>query len=485
MLCQAEGRIVADDLESPSATPDETTTPPAAPYPDIESGDAQQLWRDYFSRNSPDPADVRQLIRKYNNEGRHEQIVAIIQAALLNGQAQPWMYEVLAVAMEQEGYPESDVQRVVMSLVDFGGMDFETMMLSAAYLVSFDRNEAALKLYQQASRFMPERPEPYVLGLRLAREIESASDVEWAACGVLRHCWTHDFAEHHQQAEDAALAAEDWLRGAGDAQAAETLRLAVADARHRDLVVHLEWSGHADLDLIVEEPAGSVCSFTARDSAGGGMLVHDGYGPRPENCYESYVCALGMPGDYCIRVHRAWGTVAGDRARLRITQHQGTDQEQTTEHVVVLDKGESSLTWNLADGRRTMPREVAHADFMQPFEVPQDPRPASLRGSDPKVDLVAAEFASENFQNIQAGVDPAGAGVIGYQSVVQLIPEGASLSAAAVVSADRRYVRIGVVPMFSTITDVFTFSFIGGAGGFNGGGGGFQGGGQGGGVNVP
>jgi hypothetical protein len=37
------------------------------------------------------------------------------------------------------------------------------------------------------------------------------------------------------------------------------------------------------------------------------------------------------------------------------------------------------------------------------------------------------------------------------------------LNAAAVVSPDRRYVRLAVSPVFSTITDVFTFSFVGGA----------------------
>ncbi len=255
---------------------------------------------------------------------------------------------------------------------------------------------------------------------------------------------------------------------------ADALRLAVAEARQRDLVVRLEWSGNSDLDLIVEEPLGSVCSFTERDSAGGGVLIHDGYGPRAENCYESYVCSLGMPGDYRLRVRHAWGNVVGGRALISITQYQGTDHEETTRQVVVLDGGESAVTWRLADGRRTTPRMVADTDFLQPFELPQQRRPASLLGTDAKVDQVAAEFAAEHLPNMPSPAKPgmpAGAGAIGYQSVIQLIPQGASLSAAAVVSADRRYVRIGVVPLFSTITDVFTFTFIGGTGGIGRGGG--------------
>ena len=133
-----------------------------------------------------------------------------------------------------------------------------------------------------------------------------------------------------------------------------------------------------------------------------------------------------------------------------------------------------------------MPRMLATADFIQSFELPRRRRPASIRGANAKVDLVSAEFSADHLPNAPGSVNPimpAGAGAIGYQSVIQLIPQGASLSAAAAVSADRRYVRIGVVPLFSTITDVFTFTFIGGTGGN--GGGGFGGGGQGGGVNAP
>ena len=44
------------------------------------------------------------------------------------------------------------------------------------------------------------------------------------------------------------------------------------------------------------------------------MLTHDGYGPMPANCYEEYVCAFGPPGDYHLRVRRAWGKIVGDRA---------------------------------------------------------------------------------------------------------------------------------------------------------------------------
>lgn len=78
----------------------------------------------------------------------------------------------------------------------------------------------------------------------------------------------------------------------------------------------------------------------------------------------------------------------------------------------------------------------------------------------------------------------------GFQPVIQFIPDGVQLTVSAVISADRRFVRLTVFPLFSNITDVFTFSFVGGAGanvggqqgqqGQQGQGGGFGGGQQGG-----
>ena len=79
-------------------------------------------------------------------------------------------------------------------------------------------------------------------------------------------------------------------------------------------------------------------------------------------------------------------------------------------------------------------------------------------------------------------------GAVGFQPVIIVLSEGATLSAQAVISADRRYVRFTGVPMFTGIGDVTTFNigsgasttaaFMGGGNGANGlaGGGGGGGG---------
>jgi hypothetical protein len=65
--------------------------------------------------------------------------------------------------------------------------------------------------------------------------------------------------------------------------------------------------------------------------------------------------------------------------------------------------------------------------------------------------------------------------------VISNLQEGTNMSATAVVSADRRYVRVQAVPFFSGIGAVYTFNFSGGGARGTGGGGGMGGGGMGGG----
>ena len=119
----------------------------------------------------------------------------------------------------------------------------------------------------------------------------------------------------------------------------------------------------------------------------------------------------------------------------------------------------------------------------------------------PKVTLFNGQLAQveDNLRRpFVVGQTPVvGAFTVAFAPNVQIFTEGVTLLVTAVVSADRRYVRLSLVPDFRSITDVFTFTFsgTGGSSGGNSGGSstGFQGnggsiggggGGSGGGGNV-
>jgi hypothetical protein len=396
-------------------------------------------------------------------------VIAAIEAALLNGQAQPWMYDILALTMQMAGRPKADIERVLLSRVDFFATDVTSTLLSAAYLTRFGAKEQALKLYRQAAELEPTRPEAYVLGLRLARGMKDADAIQWAATGVLRAAWTSDFEQIHREAEDAALDAERALRAAGKTAQAEALSAAMVQAHIRDISIRLQWAGDADLDLVVEEPLGTVCSVQNPQTRGGGVHLHDGFGPDPQSCYEQYVCAYGVSGVYVVHVRRVDGNVVGKRAQLTVTRNQGAKDESTEVFVVRLSGDQAAVRVPLTSGRRT---------GLGPDRKPPDRKSSAIErflhslvfGSAPPNIPVAALPGVVAPGAVAAGVGavpaisapfPASPGLaVGIQPIITTVTEGATLNAAAVVSQDLRYVRLAVQPNFSTITDVFTFTFL-------------------------
>ena len=141
------------------------------------------------------------------------------------------------------GRPAEQVERALLSRVDFTAGDVPAMLFSAAYLTRFGANESALRLYRQASRLSPHRPEPYVLGFKLARQTKQADAVAWACAGILEHGWVDDFERLHREAENVSADTIRSLESDGLRDDAAKLRRQIQQARQRDLFVTLAWSG--------------------------------------------------------------------------------------------------------------------------------------------------------------------------------------------------------------------------------------------------
>ena len=123
------------------------------------------------------------------------------------------------------------------------------------------------------------------------------------------------------------------------------------------------------------------------------------------------------------------------------------------------------VLFNLEDGRRDEPLEpyqianaaqahvaVSRAILAQHMN--------QLANSDAVRDL--ANDRQENIAN-RLGFQR-GRGV-GVRPVITTLPEGTNFVATAVISADRRYVRVTATPLFSFIPEVSTFNFVSGEGG--------------------
>ncbi len=445
---------------------------PAKGFPD-DKKNQPDVWRSFFASNTPSVALVEQHATYLVDQKQHEHLIGYLNAAIIEGQSQPWMYEVLAVTMEIAKRPPEEVERVVLSMADFGNASYESMMYSGAYLSNLGRDAAALRMYRQAAQLSPERPEPYAVSMKLAARTGVPEDAVWVACGVLRYSWGSDFKQQHKQAENLLAEAEKQLRKSNDVEQLAQLEREADDARQVDLSVRLVWSGTGDLDLSVEDPSGGIATFETRDSVGGGSLLNDGTGSSPDNCYEEYVCHRGFAGEYVLKVTKAADKIVGNRAVLTVITHAGSSSEKKITKTVVLNgTNEFVLRIKLEEGRREQRRT---AGFMAPKGVAQEWEHAAAQVGRPTrrvIDREARQAVAEMRRSRQQLSSPAGAiqqtggtfGGVGLAPVVNLIPEGSSLAVQAVVSPDRRYVRMAISPAFSQIIDVAVFSFQGGTG---------------------
>jgi hypothetical protein len=260
------------------------------------------------------------------------------------------------------------------------------------------------------------------------------------------------------------------------------------NALARDVVIEVSWTGNADIDLIVEEPGGTVCSLQQPRTIGGGVCSGDvASQDTPEKATglsEQYQNAQAFPGTYRARLRKIYGDVVAGKVIVDVYKYRGTDREvHERQHLAVRDDSDVMVVFELEDGRRmeslqeqqvqvALGRQQAVNQTVLAQQLGQqlgdfsDPRIRPIRGPGGDFDLSRRLAMSGQL------------GAVGFQPIIQTLPDGVQMTATAVVSADRRYVRVSSSPSFTGVGDVATFSFAsqvqsgGGGGGLGGGGGG-------------
>lgn len=478
-----------------------------------EGDNVDQVWNDYFAAHTgeqaPSDAIVRETVARLMNDHKFDHAIACMYAALRNQQGQPWMYESLSIALQADRRSPEEIERVLLSVLDFASNPLEVMYL-AQYMARSGLEKRALQLFQQVSQVMPFAPQPYVAGLQLAQKLDDLEGIEWATLGILSQPWPTQHIHIWDSGWNAALSTLERLRSENRKDEANEFKRKVDEAMVRDLAVRLSWNGEADVDLLVEEPAGSLCSFRVPRTLSGGVMLGDTVARskkdelKAEGAQEAYVAARAFSGDYRILVRRVWGKVAANKVTVDVIWHYWTKKERRERKQIDLSAGEAVCVVPLEDGRRTEPLEqqqlanavanqVAlqwfwHALYQQQLDINDGDQVDVNRQINAQTDYSAVGSMSKS-----RGKQPGGPGrldrvnpffvrnVAGYQPSISSFPQGAMMFTSAVVSADRRYVRVSPLPIFSVISEVNTFNYFTGASGSSGGGGqgGFGGGGGG------
>ncbi len=96
-----------------------TATSATVKLPKLDDGTPREVWQRYFAEQKPAPEKVAQIVRQLHQERQYEHTIACIEVALIEQPPQPWMYEVLGRSMELAKRPKADIERVMLSRVDF------------------------------------------------------------------------------------------------------------------------------------------------------------------------------------------------------------------------------------------------------------------------------------------------------------------------------------------------------------------------------
>jgi len=425
--------------------------------------DPRTMWQDALARGVDNPgliiavADFLVLNRKFDHA------VEFLKANLRQGiLVRPWVYDSLALALRESGGSAEEIERAEVAAADLEPQDAQSFLRAASAMQGHKRYDRAVAFARQAALLEPNAPYAYTEGLVYAELAQDPKAMEWAAGNLVGKDWPARDKELKARAQQKLDALAATLARA-DAGQAQRLREAVASQKQRDLVIRLAWQGEADLDLMVKEPSGSVCSTLNRQTVGGGIFVGDSL---EDMTNESYLAALAFGGTYEVTVRRVWGKPLGDKAQLTVIRHQGTP-EQTEELVTVNLKESKPLTVTLAGGRR---KETAYV----PPPARQDASELSATatgGSDKVVNQLRALADPELSGTVRAmrggnygpgmaapsartlPTSEAGPGdrVLHQTKVDSFVRNSMDVTAQAVLAADRRSVRVSVTPVFNTV----------------------------------
>ena len=409
-----------------------------------------EAWDRYLANHKDCPPESLRLTVRYLGNSKlinkYDLIVALIRGSLRHQPSQPWMYEALALALWAEGGPKEEMERAIMSAAEFARNTTDLMFL-ALFLETLGLEERSLSLCRQIARLDPLLPEPYVQGLRLAQKLGDLEALQWASLAVLGQAWPEKRKEVWARASLAARDVLEKLKQADRTAEAARFETALQQALVRDCVVCVSWTGEGDVDFTVEEPTGSLCSLRCQQTAAGGVFLGD----APEQVNQEgrgvhrqiYVCPSGFSGDYRLLIRRVWGTLDENQVKVAVWARHKTGKPTSVSRPIVLENDAAAVQFRLTGGRRT----------------------DSL--SDQQVARVAARYRAIS-QRVAALVDrqlregatvigpESNKSAIGYKPVIKVLPETEADLFSAVLSADRRYVRVTWLPLFGNISNVTT-----------------------------
>ncbi|MDO5567482.1 MAG: hypothetical protein Q4G59_12545, partial [Planctomycetia bacterium] len=456
----------------------------------------EQYKKDSFRFNNELMAQVLDFCKAK----QFDEAKALIYACIRSNSASPWVYEALVLVLLQSGAPQAEVEKAILSVADFAS-DPVTIMGVAAYLESVDSKKRALDLFHEVSKVVPTRPEPYVRGLALSQELNDEEAQKWVCIGIASQAWEGKLVDSVWQAgADLAQRLIAKMMERGQTEEAAKFEKALAQAKVRDVIVEVWWTGDAEIDLAVQEPTNAVCWFAAPRTSSGGILKTDSVvlSKSSESLKDGrrvrvYTCPMGYNGEYSILVSRSWGTLPQNKVGIHIITNAGTDHEHNASYTLELKNDQACFAINLENGRRQedVKQEVLTAaalvnqmqvhnqrQLAEKVRQYQDSRVASSARQASETQVAASGYKSA-YQTKDGVKSVAGVQGVkgrnaeysmpevqytqnaGYMPIIQSFPVGLGWQItpnSVVVTDARRYVLLSGPPQFTGLLRMFTYN---------------------------
>ena len=324
------------------------------------TADPFTFWTNYFRTKDPkktEPERLHEIVRLLNLSGKTRDVHAALYGYLKNhpNDAEPWMYEALALAIEMNQGSPADVKTALNYAADLAQRSHNPnhLVSVADKLLLRGSFERVGVLLDEAAAKVPHRAEPLAMSIILAGKTKDPRRMAESIERLLALGWPgqDDYfrAESRNQADLLAKA----LREAGRGGEADALLAQVVNSEARDVSIRLTWDGDADFDLTVKEPLslGATASYQTPRTVFGGSVIKNGYGSHPE---EVYVCPRGFDGDYEIRIDTINTNPSKPVTRLTLETitHEGTSREQKQVSQLAPDRLYKPTVVHLSGGRR-------------------------------------------------------------------------------------------------------------------------------------
>jgi tetratricopeptide (TPR) repeat protein len=419
--------------------------------------DPRTMWENALARGVSDPGLIIATADFLAQNRRFDHVAEFLKADLRQGiVVKPWVYQSLAIALRASGGSAEEIERAETASLELEPADAQSYLSASRAMAKDKRFDRAVAFCRQASLLEPNAPNAYAEALMYAEQAQDSKAMEWAAGNLVKQEWPQQNKELHDKASLNVASLEKILDGAKRGEDARHMVDAIRGQKRRDLVIKLNWQGEADLDLKVQEPSGSVCSSLNRQTVGGGTLVGD---TLVDMTSETYAASQAFSGDYIVSVERFRGHSLGDRAQLRVIQHQGTPEE--TEQLISVDlRSAAPVKVHLNGGRRLDAAYVSPPSSQRPIEaapIAKQDILSELRSlADPDVTGVTKGFQAHTSSPTATQVAPVVAKApepspndqAYFQTKISsFVKNSLDVTAQATLSADRRHVRVSLAPL--------------------------------------